>query len=469
MALSAAEFTALVSTAPETVFEAFVVDLWDARGRELRRDGATFVLQTEPDRERTLSVVARAEKLTSETRESDVVVTATDASAIDAAGVDVVDIDDLYRMIRYAVDRDVADRLLATHFDYEPPASADSVEPESTVTDRDATPRTAGDPAAAAGPVPFPDAEPDGAPEPTRETARSDASTEGRSRRALLAAVGGGVLAGVGLSAAAQLVAGGDTETAAREQTVTPSRPSVTAPGVSATGVVDASALGAAHTDALEDVGYTLSTTRTVHDMEQRLRSSLSLEVALDSTRTYLTTVATAGPDAPVLLGSPPSQATYWSDGEVYLRAFSTDGETTYNSFRPPDGHASTWQYWVNTVPFGGQVGTATRYFSTLFGAVPTTLVDEATVDGTTVYRLRNTQSTPQRSTAELEAVLDLDAVRDIDLTAGVDDRGIVRSLGLAHVGDGPDPVTVRREITYTDIGDTSVGRPPWYDRALDG
>ncbi len=505
MGLSAATLERLVSGADPEEFAAFVADLWAARGFETRRshDGI-YVSARGQDDETLYRVAAGTDPAVAP--DADVVVTAGDLPA-DAvpAGARVVDAADLYRLLRYAVEPAVADRLLSDHFDYEPTPAADrptddaATEPDATdPADDDRAVSTPAASPAVDSTAPTPQAPPwldspadapsgDGAAggdggavgSGGAEDDGATGPTAGPSRRALLAAAAGGVLVGVGVDRGIRYVTSGDSPAGGASaeggspeptETGTPAERPVYAPGVSAAGVDDAEALAAAHARGLVDTSYELAATRTVHGADRQLRSSLSVRVQLAADRTYLVSVATSGPEAPVLLGEPPASAAYWSDGDVYLRRFSPgDGNATYNSFEPPDGFTASWRYWVTTVPFGGQDGTPEQYFGTVFDAIPTTLVGRATVGGDHVYRLANAGRTPRRSKARLDGVLDVQNARNVDLTASIDERGIVRSFDVTFDGDVENgPVAVQRSVEYTAVGETSVDRPSWYDRAIE-
>jgi hypothetical protein len=275
------------------------------------------------------------------------------------------------------------------------------------------------------------------------------------------------VAAGAGLGEAARRVGGilgGGSEASA--STETPVAPGVTSEG----GVVDGAVLGDAHAAALEGRSYELATTRTVYGPDNKLRSSLSLDVSVGSGSRYLARAATAGPAAPVLLGTPPASARYWSDGELYLRAFDGPDGTTYNTFEPPSRQTSTPGFWVETVPFGGASGSARRYFGTVLGAVPTALVDETPGDPDR-FLLVSTRDRPTGAGDRLARVLGLETVETVAFTVRIDGRGLVRWFRGLHTGaaaDGTGRRTVHRTVTYAGLGETTVDRPAWYDRALE-
>jgi len=232
-------------------------------------------------------------------------------------------------------------------------------------------------------------------------------------------------------------------------------------PGVTERGVRDPRTLARAHGREVRASSFVLTSNRTIRYSNGTLYSMLSLRVAVDETRTYLATVSTDGPGAPVFLGAPPASAEFWSNGTLYARAYGVGNETTYNTFEPPNAFVATWRYWVSTVPYGGQDGTATDYLAALFSSVRTRVADRRTENGTTVYRLVGT------GPASEQFVDDVRNPRSVNLSATVDERGIVRRLELTYAGD-VDGTTVRvtRRLRYGRIGNTTVDRPSWVDLA---
>jgi hypothetical protein len=231
------------------------------------------------------------------------------------------------------------------------------------------------------------------------------------------------------------------------------------APGLGDEGVTAPRALADAHAAALADRSYTLRANRTIRYPNGTVRERLTVHLRLGERRAYLVETATAGPEAPVFLGRPPANATFYSDGTIYLRRLSRDGETTYNAFEPVGG-AGTWQYWARTVPFGGEGANPRSFVLRTFRAVPTTLAATETIDGERHYRLEG-----NRTTAPFE--IEIDAPRAVTLRATVTAAGLVRELSLSYEGvvDG-ERVLVTRRVAYKGVGSTSVERPEWADRA---
>lgn len=231
------------------------------------------------------------------------------------------------------------------------------------------------------------------------------------------------------------------------------------APGLTADGVESPRALADGHEASLANRSYRLVANRTVRYENGTLRERLLVDLSLGADRSYLVETSTAGPSAPVFLGTPPARATFWSNGSTYARQLTRDNRTTYTTFQPSEG-AGTWQYWARTVPFGGQVATPQRFLERTFSAVPVRIAGRVPGEDPAAYRL-----TGNRTTGPLPGVTD---PRAVDLRATVTAGGLVRSLSLTYVGtvDG-EPVRVRWTVRYGAVGNTTVERPSWAGRAL--
>ena len=109
----------------------------------------------------------------------------------------------------------------------------------------------------------------------------------------------------------------------------------------------------------------------------------------------------------------------------------------------------------------------------TLFGAVETRVVGDATRNSTTIYRVAATNVTNPTAFAVADDVSDL---RNVSFRAQVTPEGFVRAYRIDYNatlgGEGVPGATgrtirVHRVVRYTDLGNTTVERPPWYDEAL--
>jgi hypothetical protein len=256
---------------------------------------------------------------------------------------------------------------------------------------------------------------------------------------------------------------GGVNETPAETATAAPvPSDSTLAPGVTEAGVVDPERLAAAHRAAIENRSYTLIANRTEQYGNGTVRSGLRIRVELAADRGYHARAATAGPDGPVFLGTPPASAVFWSNGSVYVRRLTNDDSTIYNEFRPREGGAGTWKYWVATVPFGGGQADPTSFYTGVFRSVAVDTVERGTDGDMVVYRLRGSELRQASFTGEFADV------RNVSLRATVTERGLVRSLRLRFTGTvDAEPVRVEWRVRYRDVSATTVERPGWFERAV--
>lgn len=236
------------------------------------------------------------------------------------------------------------------------------------------------------------------------------------------------------------------------------------APGVTEAGVAEPDTLAAAHEAVLAGSSYRITSNRTVRYANGTLREQLRVDVMLTADGTYLASAVTRGASAPVFLGRPPADGTYWSNGTVYVRKLTRDGRTTYNQFDGPTSGAGTPQYWARTVPFGGRQATPRGFYSSLFAAVPAEVVGNVSTENATAYRLAGEAA---RAGGFVDDVAD---PRNVRLVATVREDGLVRSLSLRYAGvvDG-EPVRVVRTVRYRNVGATAVERPPWFEKAVEG
>ena len=234
------------------------------------------------------------------------------------------------------------------------------------------------------------------------------------------------------------------------------------APGVTPAGVVSSRTLAEAHVARLDDRSFELVVNRTTRYPNGSLRERLRLDLSLSADRSYLVHTDTAGPEAPVFLGRPPAEASFWSNGSTYTRRLKRANTTTYTRFQPTAG-AGTWQYWARTVPYGGRGGNPRGFITRTFSAVPTRVTGRVADGNVTTYRLVGSHAT-----APIE--LGVSDPREVELSATVTAGDLVRSLSLSYVGtvDG-QAIAVTRRFRYERVGNATVERPSWVDRALAG
>lgn len=234
-------------------------------------------------------------------------------------------------------------------------------------------------------------------------------------------------------------------------------------PGITAGRVTAPDRLARAHGRAIENVSYRLRSNRSTYYPNGTLRSRLDLDLRLSRARHHRAAVRTAGPAAPVILGRPPASAVYWSNRSLYASRIERDGDTVYSLTQATSNPFATWQYWSGTAAFGGGSSYPTARYAGFFRAIPTRVVNNRTVNGTTVFELRGREARSPAFT-----VGPAERVEDVRLRATVTEDGLVRSLRLRYVATHEDGrYRVAWTIAYPERGGLGVGDPPWLDRAI--
>lgn len=445
MALSEPSFRRQILALSREEFLAFLVDLWEARGWDTEHSAGTVRLTDPGTRsEKTLYPVLSPEDVP---REAAIVVLVTESDAVETpTDVNIYDLTDLYEMTKWGVERDVSEMLLASHLSLEPAETEDdaSDSESSTQATRDSTQSDEKHKKSDGN-------QRQSTESPDNSTDEGGDEQKPTTRRAVL--FGGGVLVG-GLGVLAVTVGAGRGI-------------SVAAPGVTRDGVVDPEALADAHVDVLADTSYSLRYDYLDTSANRQLAAHLSMDLSLADDRSFLTRIGTAGPNAPRLFGEPPASRVYWSDGTEYLAQRPDEETFEYLTFEP-NGYVGTWEYWAQSIPFGGTPqGRPVRYYRTLFEAIPTKLVGRETIQGETRYRV-SSDDTAELERASLDEVVSRDA-QDISLTALIDEAGLVCSVMLQYTETIRDATFDQwQQIDYSAVGDTTVERPDWYDRATE-
>lgn len=257
-----------------------------------------------------------------------------------------------------------------------------------------------------------------------------------------------------------------DSEPGPDQETVTPApvpTDSGLPPGVDPSGVTGPATLSLAHGDTLAGTSYTLVTNRTVRRPNGSLRSSLSVDLRLSATRDYRAAVAARGPDGPVIIGEPPTEAEYWADDDLYLRRQQIDNRTVYSRYNASEEYVGTWRFWLGTVALNIDPETDLRRTVASFD---TRVADRRTVAGREGVHLVGTSLAAE---AFVDDQSDVSGVRNATLRAFAAESGFVRSYSVVYEADLPDgtAVRVRRSVRYRQVGNTTVGRPPWYEDAV--
>jgi hypothetical protein len=218
------------------------------------------------------------------------------------------------------------------------------------------------------------------------------------------------------------------------------------APGLSATGVTNASALAAAHGARLANTSYTMVRNVTylaANGTKLTERRSVS-EVGTDGRfAVRRTREGVRGPAREAL----------WSNGTALFEARTdTEGTTAYRRAAPEVAErrralvtdAGSWQ------------------IERVFTVAEARVVDRTERSGTTVYRLES-------PVAQLPNANASDVGASVRVEAAVTEGGLVREYAFRQTfsGDSSGAASVVVATRYTDIGETTVSRPPWYDEAL--
>lgn len=462
MANPPAAFGEALAALPPERFASFVADLWQARGWSVEREGAVLRVTDGPVGGDRVLFPRAAGDARSIPDGVDVIVAAGDPDGLDV-DARLVGPQAVYEIVRYGLEGRDSDRLAT---DYLGDAEVLERPTPDAADDADATEGADtpdGDEAEPAEPARgFAGSSPGFLQGPEEEVADGEPARSGRPTRRTLLLGGGAFLAGLATAAASGLGPFGSVGGSVRG-TPTPSPPAdVAVPGLSADGVEDPRALAVAHADRLTDTSFTVATTKTLHAADGRLLSSFALDTRIGESRSFRVDVATAGPEGRPLFGERPASAELWSDRETYLRRVSTDEGTSYTEYSGR-GEINEWYYWSSIVPFGGQPYSELRFYRDLFGVVPADVM----TDGAPPYRLQTADASLESAPIVFGALNNDDPVRRLDLLATVTPAGLVRSLSMRYVGTYKGaPVTVGWSIDYRALGETTVSRPDWADRA---
>lgn len=232
--------------------------------------------------------------------------------------------------------------------------------------------------------------------------------------------------------------------------TVTPaSRP------VALAGALDAREVSFAHAAALTGRSYTAHERTTVRYGNGTVRSRLAI-VRHVASGTYAVTVNATGERHP--LGAGRVRGAFWSDGPRLFYAL-TSSRTTYGVVDP-----ANYDFWTNRyVALAYPRPSRTVY--TPFRVTNPQVVGRTTAP--TRFRVVGDDTTAPQL---IDTPPGVTTQRNASLRAHVDPNGVVRSYRFTYdaTADGV-PVTVTRVVRYEDIGSTTVDRPDWYEKAVNG
>lgn len=217
-------------------------------------------------------------------------------------------------------------------------------------------------------------------------------------------------------------------------------------PGLSEEGVTDPLALAEAHQQALDNESYTMSTT-----FAYRTLNGTVLGQGATATR-----VAPGGESYYSVTSQRNENASETLEGDTYdieVWANETGAAVARNV---PDSEITYELQDRSNAPMSPNSQWETLYSA--FATTNTTLVGEVERDGTTLYKIASTSPTD-------EAV----AGQTSDFTALVDADGVVRSFQMTQRTTIDDEqATFTTTFHVTQIGNTTVEQPDWYDQAVE-
>lgn len=221
-------------------------------------------------------------------------------------------------------------------------------------------------------------------------------------------------------------------------------------PGLSASGVTEPWKLADAHRAALNDTSYTVETNLTASENGTVLaRSNSTVNVAAGGTPQF--NRYEVGGERPGAIGSLAHDVEAWVDENQTLYAMEGPNGTTYQrsaaEARPP------------LRPTGRD------HLYVLFSGFDTTVAGTEMRDGTTHYRVN---STGVADAEVLASTLRTETVANASLSALVTEDGLIRVYRVEYAGTVENAtVRVERTVRFTELGETTVERPPWYDEAV--
>lgn len=221
-------------------------------------------------------------------------------------------------------------------------------------------------------------------------------------------------------------------------------------PGLSEEGVTDPLALVSAHRQTLENTSYVVSTTTTYRRPNGTLlaQSTTAVRVAPGAESYYATTSQT-GANETRPLGIEHYDIEVWANEThaVAARHFP-DAEPTYRQTSRSDAVMEPTSQW--------------ELLYAVFGSTETAVVGQLERDGTTLFRVVSTPATDDANATGPASEL------RYEFSALVDSQGVVHSIQMTQRTDIEDrPAIVSRTVHVSEIGNTTVERPSWFEQAM--
>lgn len=260
------------------------------------------------------------------------------------------------------------------------------------------------------------------------------------------------VVAGYGLHLAVSEQAG---ESPADASATTPTRtpvetatesPEQFAPGLTEAGVTDARALAGAHGDRLRNTSYTVVAVRTTWNENRSIHWTADSHARVGAGGSPVQFVWNTS-------GSPPDSSTlradvaiWHSDTHSFTRFVDRNGTANYS-------HSAPQRDMLGSTP-----GSGTSIHS-LLGAVNTTAVERIDAGDGTLYRVV--------STSQPHSALFDRSRSNYSLSALIDSSGLVHRYRVSYdVHEDGRTRHVTRTWRLSDVGSTTVEKPPWLDEA---
>lgn len=253
---------------------------------------------------------------------------------------------------------------------------------------------------------------------------------------------------------------GATTDATTGETTANPAEPDLP-PGLSESGVEDPGALADAHQNRLTGQSLTLESVRVERYANGSLKARTERTIRAEANRSvYSVRTNASGPD-PAFLGGSEGRLELWANGTHVFRALTVNGSTSYGIVHNPESEpADPRERLVGDLSLAGEL-----------------LVVFTAFDGERVEREPNaTAPVRYRITAGELAHADMlgpsgAEARNATLSAVVEYGGPgfegetqVRNYTVAYTTtiDG-ETVRVTERVRFSNVGRTSVERPPWY------
>ncbi|MXR22037.1 hypothetical protein [Halobacterium bonnevillei] len=228
----------------------------------------------------------------------------------------------------------------------------------------------------------------------------------------------------------------------------TQTQPVIAAPGFNSGTLVDPLALADAHAGWLSGKSFAREdnqTTRTAGNT-----SWIATTIRVENASRWETRQAFSATHSYTDSGGEIHQ--YANATYVYSRAESGDGNVSYNV--QPNGWADASS--PNSHELLEERHARGYVYDVFTTASWTTIVDQTSGDGQTVYRVLGNASG--------DAQFRGDTVSKFTVEASVTGDGFVQRMDVSYEEDGTE---VTRTVAFSEVGETTVERPEWFDTAV--